>query len=283
MRSSFEHVCHSWIVSSNCRPGSAHCQAASGDLLPEVARLDAFDDVAGRARRQQPVVVAVERVEEAVGQAHGVVGVLAGDRDVGFGIPGRIVLLDLQARIALARVVERVLRRARRDAGIDRVANCVAQRCIERGIEPCLIGNARVVRGRDDRVELLLEDARANDEIGDLALLAHLPIDELFDVGVIGVEDDHLRSPPRRAARFDRAGRTIEDLEERHQSARGAAAGQFFSGSAKLREICAAAGAALKDARLAHDAVEDAAFINEIVLDSKDVTSRHLGMGKRIG
>ena len=94
-----------------------------GDLFPEVARLDALDDVAGRSRGQQPIVVAVERRKEAVREANGVVRVLPGNGDVGFGIPGRIVLVDLDARVALARVIERALRRARRNAGGNRFAN----------------------------------------------------------------------------------------------------------------------------------------------------------------
>ena len=146
----------------------------------------------------------------------------------------------------------------------------MAQRGIERGIQARRFGNARIVRGRDNRVEVALEDARADDEIGDLALFANLPVDELFDVGVVRIEHDHLGRAPRRAARFNRPGCAIENLEKRHQAARSAAAGELLARRAQLREVCAAAAAALKDARLAQYAVEDAAVVDEIVFNAED-------------
>ncbi len=123
-------------------------------------------------------------------------------------------------------------------------------------------------------LRLLFEDARADDQIGDFALFAHLPVDELFDVGVVGVEHDHLGGAARRAAGLDCAGGAIENLEKRHEAARRAAAGQLLAGRAKLRKVCAAAAAALKDARFANDAVENAAFVYEIVVDPEDVSTR---------
>ena len=64
-------------------------------------------------------------MEERVRQADGVVRVLAGDGYVRVGIPARIVLLDLKARVTLPRIVESVLRGARRKTDRD----CVADRC----------------------------------------------------------------------------------------------------------------------------------------------------------
>ncbi len=139
-----------------------------------------------------------------------------------------------------------------------------------------MFGNARIVRRRDDRIQSLLENARTDDEVGDFAFLANLPVDELLDVGMIGVEHDHLCRAAGRAAGFDGAGGAIENFEKRHEAARRAAAGEFLAGRAKLREVCAAAGAAFKDARFPDDAVKDAALIDQIVLNSKDVTRRNL-------
>jgi hypothetical protein len=65
-----------------------------------------------------------------------------------------------------------------------------------------------------DRVEVLLARDRADDEVGDFLLFLDLPGDELFDVRMIEVEDDHLGRPPRRAARLDRAGCAVADLQE---------------------------------------------------------------------
>ncbi len=125
----------------------------NGNLLPEIARFDALYHVARRARGQNPVVVAIDRVEEAVGQPNRVVRVLARNRNVGFGVPAGVVLLDFDSRIALTGVVERVLRGARRKPRGDRFADRVAQRRVERRIEPSCSGYARVVRCGNDRVE----------------------------------------------------------------------------------------------------------------------------------
>ena len=64
-----------------------------------------------------------------------------------------------------------------------------------------MFGNPRVVRGRNDLVDVLFEDARTDDEIGHFTLFADFPADELFNVGMIGVEHDHLGRAARRAAR----------------------------------------------------------------------------------
>src|ERR1700734_2546260 len=88
---------------------------------------------------------------------------------------------------------------------------------------------------------------------------------------MIGIEHDHLCSPPRGTAGLDSAGGAIEDLEERHQTARRAATGKPFAGRTQLGEVRATAGTELEDARLAHDAVEDPAFVYQIVLDAEDV------------
>ena len=115
-----------------------------------------------------------------------------------------------------------------------RFAHRAAKARVENRIEPRGFGNPRIVRGRDDLVDVLFEDARSDDEIGDLALLANFPVDELFDVGVVGVEHDHLGRAPRRAARFDRAGGAIEDAEgtTSGRSSR-AAAGELLARGAK--------------------------------------------------
>ena len=57
-----------------------------------------------------------------------------------------------------------------------------------------------------------------------LALLLDLAPDELLDVGMIGVEDDHLRRPSGLAARLDRARRRVGTAHEAHRTRRRAAA-----------------------------------------------------------
>ncbi len=58
----------------------------------------------------------------------------------------------------------------------------------------------------------LLEDTR-------LALLLGLAPDELLDVRMVGVEDDHLGRAPRLPAGLDRAGRGVGAAHEAHRAA----------------------------------------------------------------
>jgi hypothetical protein len=56
------------------------------------------------------------------------------------------------------------------------------------------------------------------------SLLLGLAPDEVLDVGVVGVEDDHLGRAPRLAAGLDRAGRGVGAAHEGDRARRGAAA-----------------------------------------------------------
>ena len=74
---------------------------------------------------------------------------------------------------------------------------------------------------------------RAGDEGGNLLLLAHLPGDVFFDIGMIDIDDDHFGGAARGAARLDGAGGAVADLQEAHQARRLAAAGELFIGAAQ--------------------------------------------------
>ena len=84
----------------------------------------------------------------------------------------------------------------------------------------------------------------------DLVLFARLGLDELLDVGVIDVEDDHLRGPPGRAAGLDRARRGVGAAHERHRAAGGAARGQQLLAGTDAGQVDAGPGAALEDQAL---------------------------------
>src|SRR5262249_53417210 len=83
--------------------------------------------------------------------------------------------------------------------------------------------------GFHDRLEVLLIDARAGDERRDLLLFGYLPVDELLDVRMIGIDDHHLGGTPGGAARLDGARRAVADLEEAHRAGGFAAAGERFA------------------------------------------------------
>src|SRR5439155_19638901 len=106
--------------------------------------------------------------------------------------------------------------------------------------------------GLHDALEVLLDDLGAGDEGRDLLLLAHLPVDVALDVGVVDVDDDHLRRAARRAAGLDRARRPVADLEEGHEAGRAPAAREPLAFAAELREIRAGAGAVFEQARFPH-------------------------------
>ena len=125
---------------------------------------------------------------------------------------------------------------------------------------------------------MLLVDLGAGDEVGDLLLLDHLPVDELLDIGMVGVEDHHLGGAARGAARLDGARGAVADLEEAHQAGRLAAAGQLFAFAAQLGEIRAGAGAVFEQARLAHPQIHDAALVDEVVGDRLDEAGVRLRM-----
>ncbi len=49
------------------------------------------------------------------------------------------------------------------------------------------------------------------------SFFACFPLDELLDVGVVNVHDDHLGGAPSGTAGFDCGGSAVEDLQEAHQ------------------------------------------------------------------
>ena len=123
-----------------------------------------------------------------------------------------------------------------RDQGGVGVADRLAQRLVFGPVE----ARDRVgvgVAGPDDGVQVAVEQLRAGHQGGDLLLLDHLPVDELLDVGMVEIEDDHLGGAAGGAARLDRPGGAVADLEEAHQAARLAAAGERFAFAAQSREV----------------------------------------------
>src|SRR5581483_6504481 len=104
--------------------------------------------------------------------------------------------------------------------------------------------------GRVERhvVARRLEDAR-------LLLLLGLAPDELLDVRVVDVEDDHLRGAPRLATGLDRAGRGVGAAHEGDRPGGVAALRELLLRRAEAREVDARARAAPEDDALAADPV----------------------------
>ncbi len=189
-----------------------------GDLVPEFLGGHAPGHLLVGAAAQLPLAPALEHVEEAIGHADAVIGVLAGDGEIGVAVPVRVVLGEDELGDALGRELHRPLDiplghhgRAglaeRRPEGRVPLGIGVDVRRVE------LVGPAR----RHHRLEPALPEARARHQGGDLLLLDDLPADELHHVGMVQIEADHLGGPPGGAARLDGAGRPVPDLEEGHQ------------------------------------------------------------------
>ena len=71
------------------------------DLLPEVAGLQRLGDLLVGAADQVPVAIGLDGAEEIVLQRDRVVGVLAGDREVGLRIPVGVVDREIDLGVAL--------------------------------------------------------------------------------------------------------------------------------------------------------------------------------------
>ena len=109
-----------------------------------------------------------------------------------------------------------------------------------------VVGDAdRVVRVLVlDRLEAVAVDRHVEAGVAQrlgLVLLLGLAPDELADVRVVDVEDDHLRRAARLAARLDRARPRVGAAHERHRAGRGAALGQRLHRAADVREVDARA------------------------------------------
>src|SRR6202049_4701883 len=90
-----------------------------------------------------------------------------------------------------------------------------------------------------------------------LLLFFRLAADELENVGVVGVEDDHLGRAASRPSRLDRAGERVVALHEGDGAGGGAATGQLLLGGTQHREVGASAAAELEQHAFRLDQLED--------------------------
>ena len=198
------------------------------------------------------------------------------------GVPAVDRGVELHARVgALPRRLRDLahevagLHRLDRLAGRDRLEVPVA--VVDDGLHE-LVGDAhRVVRVLVlDRVAVLAVEVHVEAGVAQrarLALLDRLAPDEVLDVGVVDVEDDHLGGAARLAARLDRAGRRVGAAHEAHRARRGAAALQVLLRRADPRQVDARARTALEDGPLFPVPVEDRVHR---VVDREDEARRRL-------
>src|SRR6185312_14953354 len=80
-----------------------------------------------------------------------------------------------------------------------------------------------------------------------LRFFLRLALDEVDDVGMVDVEDDHLGSATRLAATLDDAGESVESLHEAERTAGRATAAETFCRGAQRRQVGARAGSPLEE------------------------------------
>ena len=132
-------------------------------------------------------------------------------------------------------------------------------------------------RGHDG-LQTLLADLGTCHERGNLLLLAHLPGDVLFDIGMIDVDDDHFGRASCCSPGLYGAGRAITDFEEAHEAGRAPAARELFVGAAERREVRARARAVFEEARFPDPQIHDAAFADEIIGNRLNKAGVRLGV-----
>ena len=246
------------------------------DLVPEPAGVDGLRHLAIGAADQVPGAAGLDLPQEGVGHADRVVGVLARDGEIGLGLPVGVVDAEVDLGEALLGPADRAVDAGLGHQRLPRLANRVAERRVGLGLEA--IGAAARVAGIDDGVEAGVQQLRTAHQRRDLLLLHHLPGDEVLDVGVVDIDDDHLGGAPGGAARLDGAGGAIADLEEAHQARGLAPARERFALAAQVGEVGARARAVLEEPRLAHPEVHDPAVVDEVVLDALDEAGVRLGV-----
>ena len=256
--------------------GAGPCGVA--DLLPQVTGADGFRHAPGGAVQQFPIGVFFDGVQESVGHPDRVVGVLARDRGIGFGIPVGVIGREFDRGMTLLSIIQHALDVCLWDRAFFRAA--------DRGLQLVVLGGVISVglcavpcfdRGKQ-LVQLAFMHLRASDDARHLLLFDDLPVDEILDIGVVRINDNHLGRAPCGATRFDRACRTVTDFQKAHQARGFSPARQFLARRPQAREVGAGAGTVFEQTRLADPQVHNAAVPYQIVSDRLDETSVGLRM-----
>src|SRR5690606_4028173 len=119
------------------------------------------------------------------------------------------------------------------------------------------------------------------DQRGDLLLLLDFPVDELLDVRMIDVDDDHLRGAAGGAPTLDRASGAIADAEEAHQPGGRAATRERIALDADGGEVGGGAGAVLEITGLAPPEVNQPARLDEWI--GRALNEAGVGLGPGVG
>src|SRR6202022_1938380 len=110
------------------------------DFLPEVARLQRFCNFLVGAADQVPITIGLDRAQKVVLQRYRIVGVLAGDGEIGLRIPVGVVDRKIDILVALAGELDHALDHAVGDHGAAGEFYFAAERRVLLGIEAVVAG-----------------------------------------------------------------------------------------------------------------------------------------------
>ncbi len=240
-----------------------------GHFFPKLARLYRFCDAA-LAMRQIPFAVFQHRLQEFIRHAHRIVGVLAGDRKIGFRIPIGVVRLERDFLVALFGKGDDALDVIVRDHRFARGLDLAAQRRVLGRIKAIIIVAVAIHAGLQHRGQMPFGQLGTGHHGGDLLFLDDFPVDEIFDVGMVDINHHHFGGAPCGATRFDGPGCAVANFQKAHQAGRFAAARKLFAFAAQRREIGACAGAIFEQACLTRPKVHDPAFVDEVIFHRLD-------------
>ena len=237
-------------------------------MFPKVAGPDAAVDLSVGAPDQLPFAVVQDLFQESVRDADRVIGILSGNGEVGFRIPVGVEFREFDFRVPLAGEMDHPLDEVFRDHRPAAFEDGLFQAQILVRVEPVLA--VAFAACPYHRVQVLGGQLGPGHQGRDLLFFLNFPVDELLDIRMVDIDDNHLGGAAGCAAGLDGAGRAVADLEETHQAGRLAAAGKAFVFAPQGREIGAGAGPVLEQPGFANPKIHDAAFVDQVVGDALD-------------
>ena len=162
-----------------------------GDAAPQITGLQSLGGLAVGTPDQRPITVIFNRIQELVCNADGIVGILAGDREIGIPVPIGIVGLEVDRIQTLTRGLDRPLNAAFRDKDRSCRLDRGAQIAVHLRIKPGLIVSSPGA-GLQNGIEMLGGELGSSNQRCHFLFLDDFPIHESLDVRMVGINYNHL-------------------------------------------------------------------------------------------
>ena len=188
------------------------------NLFPQIAGFDDFVDFAVLTINEVPVRIHFNGLQKGVRHTDGVVGVLARDRIISFGIPVSVVCREFDRCVTLLCIIQHTLDVCFWNGDLFSFAHGFFQLWVYLWIVCvgfCAVPPFDRIK---DQVQFRFVHLGTSDDGRNFLLLQHLPVDEFFDIWVIRIHDDHLGRTTCCSARFDRTSSAVTNFQETHQA-----------------------------------------------------------------